>query len=78
MMVLTDECVVKAEYILNSVKSYLHQVKLSQKKDMSQTPEKRLVEALKECLNVDEKRTKQFIAMTESYFDDSLDNYNVQ
>jgi transitional endoplasmic reticulum ATPase len=76
MMVLTDECVVKAEYILNSVKSYLHQVKLSQKKDMSQTPEKRLVEALKECLDVDTKRTKQFIAMAENYFEDSLGNYN--
>lgn len=76
MMVLADECVVKAEYILNSVKSYLHQVKLSQKKDMSQTPEKRLVEALKECLNVNEKRTKQFIAMAENYFDDSINNYD--
>lgn len=75
-MVIVDECVVKAEYILNSVKSYLRQVKLSQKKDMSQTPEKRLVEALKECLDVDEKRTKQFIAMSENYFADSLKNYN--
>lgn len=44
---------------------------------MSQTPEKRLVEALRECLDVDKKRTKQFIAMAESYFEDSLDNYNV-
>ena len=75
-MVLNDECVVKSDYILSSVKSYLHQVRLSQRKDMSQTPEKRLVEALRECLDIDKKRTKQFIAMIESNLNDSLENYS--
>ena len=76
MMVLNDECVVKSDYILSSVKSYLHQVRLSQRKDMSQTPEKRLVEALRECLDIDKKRTKQFIAMLENNLNDSLENYS--
>ena len=45
-MILTEENEVKAEYIKNSVKSYLRQVALSRKKDMSETPERKLVSAI--------------------------------
>lgn len=46
-MILTDESVeVKASYLETSVKSYLRQVALSRKKDMSETPEKKLVNSL--------------------------------
>ena len=45
-MILTDESVVKSSYLETSVKSYLRQVALSRKKDMSETPEKKLVNSL--------------------------------
>lgn len=55
MMVLNDECEVKAEYIKHSVKSYLRQVELSQTKDMSLTPEKKFVDALKSILKTEDQ-----------------------
>ena len=51
-MIFEDSKVVKAEYISNSLSSYLRQVALSQKKDMSLTPEKRLANSLVEVLGV--------------------------
>ena len=49
-MILTDENEVKAEYLKNSVKSYLRQVTLSRKKDMSETTEKRLASSLEDII----------------------------
>ena len=49
-MILTEENEVKAEYLKNSVKSYLRQVALSRKKDMSETIEKRLASALEDVI----------------------------
>lgn len=49
-MIFSETNEVKAEYIKHSVNSYLRQVALSQKKDMSETPEQKLASALKEVL----------------------------
>nr|DAH58087.1 MAG TPA: ATPase [Bacteriophage sp.] len=77
MMVLDDQCEVKAEYIKFSVKSYLNQVKLSRTKDMSMTPEKRFVDSLREVLhaNKSEENQEAFIDMMENYCDDDISNY---
>lgn len=77
MMVLDDQCEVKAEYIKFSVKSYLNQVKLSRTKDMSMTPEKRFVDSLREVLhaNKSEEDQEAFIDMMENYCDDCISNY---
>lgn len=53
MMVLADSNEVCADDIKYSVESYLHQVELSQTKDMSETPEQRFVTAFKEIIGVD-------------------------
>jgi SpoVK/Ycf46/Vps4 family AAA+-type ATPase len=45
-MILSDDNIVKYSYIENSVRSYLHQVDLSRKKDMSVTPEAQLADSL--------------------------------
>lgn len=76
-MILEDECEVKAEYIKYSVESYLEQVKLSQTKDMSLTPEKRFVDSLREIFNEREKENDMnaFIEMMEDHCDDCIDNY---
>ena len=77
MMVLDDQCEVKAEYIKFSVKSYLNQVKLSRTKDMSMTPEKRFVDSLREVLhaNKSEEDQEAFIDMMENYCEDCISNY---
>ena len=51
-MILTDDSVVKAHYIRTSVKSYLRQVELSRKKDMTETPEIKLAASLKDVLGL--------------------------
>lgn len=56
MMILDNSNVVKASEIHYAVESYLHQVELSKKKDMSETPEKRFVNAMKECLSNDSEK----------------------
>jgi len=53
MMILSDTNEVKADDIRFSVESYLHQVELSQTKDMSETPEQRLVSAFNEVFHID-------------------------
>lgn len=53
MMVLADSNEVKADDIKFSVQSYLHQVELSQTKDMSETPEQRLIAAVNEVFHLD-------------------------
>lgn len=53
MMVLADSNEVCADDIKYSVESYLHQVELSQTKDMSETSEQRFVTAFKEVMGVD-------------------------
>ena len=76
-MILEDQCEVKAEYIKYSVESYLEQVKLSQTKDMSLTPEKKFVEALREILHSSKSEEDQqaFIRMMEDYCEERIDNY---
>ena len=76
-MVLEDQCEVKAEYIKYSVESYLEQVKLSQTKDMSVTPEKRFVEALRDVLhaNKNEEDQQAFIKMMEYHCDEKISDY---
>lgn len=67
MMVLTNQCEVKANDIKYSVQSYLRQVELSRTKDMSETPEKKFVDALLEVLHIkkNEKTFATFIRMME-------------
>ena len=52
-MILTEDNIVKASYLESSVKSYLRQVQLSRKKDMSETPEQKFFQALGELLHSD-------------------------
>lgn len=49
-MILTDDNIVKASYIENSVKSYLRQVELSRKKDMSETVEMKFANSLQSII----------------------------
>lgn len=53
MMVLEDQCEVKAVEIKHSIDSYLRQVQLSKTKDMSVSPEKRFVDSLREVMDSD-------------------------
>lgn len=57
-MVFAESDVVKVSYIQNSLESYLRQVKLANKKDMTRTPEMDLAEALRVVLQVPEVSTK--------------------
>ena len=77
MMVLNDQCEVKADDIRYSVQSYLRQVELSRTKDMSVTPEKKFVDSLLEILkiNKNEKTLNAFIKMMESAHDEDITNY---
>ena len=76
-MVLDDQCEVKAEYIKYSVESYLEQVKLSQTKDMSITPERRFVESFREIFNSKEDKEFQnaFIRMMEDHCGEDVENF---
>ena len=49
-MIFSDEPVIRAEYIENAVKSYLRQVNIAKKKDMSETQETRLANSLKSVI----------------------------
>lgn len=49
-MIFSDEPIVRAEYIENAVKSYLRQVNIAKKKDMSETQETRLAGSLKSVI----------------------------
>lgn len=49
-MIFSDEPVVRAKYIENAVKSYLRQVNIAKKKDMSETQEMRLASSLKSVI----------------------------
>lgn len=77
MMVLSDQCEVKADDIRYSVQSYLRQVELSRTKDMSVSPEKKLVDALLEVIHLDknEKKLNAFIKMMESAHDEKITDY---
>lgn len=80
MMVLADQCEVKADDIRYSVQSYLRQVELSRTKDMSVTPEKKFVDALLEILHVEknEKTFATFIRMMESAHGEEMSDYEEQ
>lgn len=77
MMVLANQCEVKAEDIKYSVQSYLRQVSLSRTKDMSVTPEKKFVDALFEVLHIDrnEKNLDAFIRMMEHIHAEDIEDY---
>lgn len=77
MMVLADQCEVKADDIRYSVQSYLRQVELSRTKDMSVTPEKKFVDALLEVLHIEknEKTFATFIRMMESAHGEEMSDY---
>lgn len=77
MMVLANQCEVKADDIKYSVQSYLRQVELSRTKDMSVTPEKKFVDALLEVLHTEknEKTFATFIRMMESAHGEEMSEY---
>lgn len=77
MMVLANQCEVKADDIKYSVQSYLRQVELSRTKDMSVTPEKKFVDALLEILHIEknEKTFATFIRMMESAHEEEMSEY---
>ena len=77
MMVLANQCEVKADDIKYSVQSYLRQVELSRTKDMSVTPEKKFVDALLEVLHIEknEKTFATFIRMMESAHGEKMSEY---
>lgn len=77
MMVLANQCEVKADDIKYSVQSYLRQVELSRTKDMSVTPEKKFVDALLEVLHIEknEKTFATFIRMMESAHGKEMSEY---
>lgn len=77
MMVLANQCEVKADDIKYSVQSYLRQVELSRTKDMSVTPEKKFVDALLEVLHIEknEKTFATFIRMMESAHGEEMSEY---
>ena len=52
-MILQESNIIKANYIENSIQSYLRQVGLSKTKDLSVTPESQLAEALKSNITKD-------------------------
>ena len=66
-MILTDENIVKAEYLRNSVKSYLHQVVLSRKKDMSETDESKLAASMRSIIT---SELKPIMERVDQYFQD--------
>ena len=77
MMVLANQCEVKADDIKYSVQSYLRQVELSRTKDMSVTPEKKFVDSLLDILHLpkNEETMRRFIKMMEEHCDGSIDDY---
>lgn len=77
MMVLANQCEVRADDIRYSVQSYLRQVELSRTKDMSVTPEKKFVDALLEVLHIEknEKTFATFIRMMESAHGEEMSEY---
>lgn len=66
-MILTDENTVKAEYLRNSVKSYLHQGVLSRKKDMSETDESKLAASMRSIIT---SELKPIMERVDQYFQD--------
>lgn len=57
-MIFMENSPVKPEFIENSVKSYVHQVNLAQKKDMSKKPEESFVNAMRHVNRVDALEAK--------------------
>ena len=78
MMVLANQCEVKADDIKYSVQSYLRQVELSRTKDMSVTPEKKFVDSLLDILHLpkNEETMRRFIKMMEAHCDEEINDYS--
>lgn len=77
MMVLEDQCEVKAIEIKHSVDSYLRQVQLSKTKDMSVSPEQKFVDSFREVLYANKSREDQkaFIKAMEDHMNMNIDAY---
>lgn len=70
-LIFLESSVVKPMHIQSSVESYQRQVQLAQKKDMSETPEERLVKALREVLGVTElSKIEPILRMMEHNWDE--------
>ena len=70
-MILTDENIVKASYLENSIKSYLRQVSLSRKKDMTETQEMKLAASLESIV------MKNFGSKMDSFIHDVRDRLDI-
>ena len=69
-MILTDDNVLKSSYLKNSVNSYLRQVELSRKKDMSETEDMKLSSSLKAVVTNDVLlKLQPFIEKVTDYID---------
>lgn len=68
-MILTDENVVTAKHIKHSVDSYLRQVELSRKKDMSETSDMKLASSLKNVI-LSDFITKEFLPFKEGVYNE--------
>lgn len=67
-LIFSDDNKVTPFHIKASVESYQRQVALAQKKDMTETPEKKFVNALREVLDIKEmKKVEPILHMLEHY-----------
>lgn len=76
-LVFSDSNVVTNDDIIFSTKSYLHQAGLAKTKNMSETPERRFVEATRELFGSDKtsKKLEQLLSMAEGYFEENRRDY---
>jgi len=70
-MIITDDNVLKSSYLKNSVNSYLRQVELSRKKDMSETEDMKLSSSLKAVVTNDVMlKLQPFIEKVTNYIEE--------
>lgn len=77
MLIYEDTNHVTNDDIRYSVESYREQMALAQTKDMSETPERKLVDSIRELFGADKtsKKLEQFISMAESYWEVERSDY---
>ena len=76
-LVFSDSNVVTNDDIVFSTNSYLRQAGLAKTKDMTETPERKLVEAARELFGSDKtsKKLEQLLSMAEGYFEEDRRDY---
>lgn len=75
-LIFSDDNKVTPFHIKASVESYQRQVALAQKKDMTETPEKKFVNALREVLDIKEmKKIEPILHMLEYYTEEERKNH---